>query len=436
MAPDPDERITPVLRRLVRPVYLPTIAGTFGLALLVPVLPLYLTDAGLSLRTASLVLAGVGLGASLGGLPAGALIARVGERVVMFVAIAVIAVTSAALGLSDAALALIALRLGTGAANIGLRLSRQTYITRRVATRARGRAMSTIGGSFRVSLFVGPLIGGFLADRFGYEVTFLVAGAVTALGVIPPLLQPPSERAEVLGDGSSDREPAGDDADPDGAHSPPRVQADPVGLFRAIARHRRILAVAALVPMLTMAVREGRYVVLPLIGDDLGLSPTAVGALVTVGTAADLMLFPVAGVLMDRVGRLAAMIPSFALIAAGLVILGAADTTFWAVVAGAVMGVGNGLGSGALLTFGSDLAPSEAPGPFLAAIAVIQDAGKVIGPLVVGFVGSAASLGTASFVLAGLMVVVIVWMLLVIGETSERDDPTTSALAVSSPPAH
>ena len=44
-----------VLRRLVMPVYLPVIAGTLGLALLVPVLPLYLTDSGLSLRAASVV---------------------------------------------------------------------------------------------------------------------------------------------------------------------------------------------------------------------------------------------------------------------------------------------------------------------------------------------------------------------------------------------
>ena len=428
---DPDERIATVLRRLVRPVYLPTIAGTFGLALLVPVLPLYLTDTGSSLRTASLVLAGVGLGATLGGLPAGAAIARFGERRVMFVAIVVIAATSAALGLSDAALVLVALRLGTGAANIALRLSRQTYITRRVTTGARGRAMSTIGGSFRVSLFVGPLVGGFLADRFGYDVTFVVAGAVTALGIVPPLLRPESERSVVSGVGSS-TEDAVDDA------TPPRVDADPVGLVRAIAVHRRVLAVAALVPMLTMAVREGRYVVVPLIGDDLGLSPTAVGALVTVGTAADLLLFPVAGVVMDRVGRLAAMIPSFGLIAVGLVVLGLADTTFWAVVAGAVMGIGNGLGSGALLTFGSDLAPSQAPGPFLAAIAVIQDVGKIIGPLVVGFVGSATSLGTASFVLAGLMLFVIVWMVVVIGETGDRGRPggaPGSERLASTPPA-
>lgn len=387
-----------MLLRLIRPVYLPIVAGTFGLALLVPVLPLHLAEIGLSLRLTSIVLAALGLGATLGGLPAGALIAKFGERRVMFAAIAALAASTALLGVSDAVLVLVALRLGTGSANISLRLSRQTYVTRRVPTDVRGRAMSTIGGSFRMSLFVGPLLGGFLADQIGFSATFIVAGALTGLGLIPPLLQPAAERDDVL--------------------TAPPPGADPVGLFAAIRSHRHLLAMVALVPMLTMAVREGRYVVVPLIGKDLGLSPTAVGALVTVGTAADLLLFPVAGYVLDRFGRLAAMVPSFSLIAIGLLILSVAHTTTVAVIAGVVMGIGNGLSSGALLTLGSDLAPPEAPGPFLAAIAVIQDVGKIIGPLVVGFVGSAASLRTASVVLAGMMVVVIVWLVGVIGETS------------------
>lgn len=410
---EPDQGASTVLRRLVLPVYLPIIAGTFGLAMIIPVLPLYLKEEGISLEVTSIVLASVGLGASIGGLPAGALIARFGERRVMFVAIVAVAATTAALGLTTAALALVALRLGTGAANVALRLSRQTYITRRVATDIRGRAMSTIGGSFRMSLFVGPLLGGVLADTAGFTASFAVAGGLTALGVLPPLLQPAEQRETVL-----DESPA--------ASSTPGP--DPVGLFAAIRQYRRVLLLVALVPMLTMAVREGRYVVVPLIGDDLGLGPTAVGALVTVGTAADLLLFPVAGFVMDRYGRLAAMVPSFSLIALGLVVLGIADDTATAVVAGAVMGIGNGLSSGALLTLGSDLAPADAPGPFLAAIAVIQDLGKIIGPLVVGFVGSAASLGTASIVLAGLMIATILWLVFVIGETSHRPNPTSRGL--------
>ena len=95
-----------VLRRLVLPVYLPVIAGTLGMAILVPVLPLYLTESGLSLQLASVVLAAVGLGAFLGGLPAGALIARVGSQKVMYGGLAILAVSTALLGVTTVAIAL------------------------------------------------------------------------------------------------------------------------------------------------------------------------------------------------------------------------------------------------------------------------------------------------------------------------------------------
>ncbi len=177
-----------VLRRLSVPVYLPVVAGTLGLALLIPVLPLYLTRSGIPLETAAIVLAAVGAGATLGGLPAGALIARFGERAVLIGALLGISITSVLLGVSDAALVLVGLRLGTGAANIALRLSRQTYITRRIDAAARGRSMAMIGGSFRISLFVGPLVGGVLAETIGFTWTFVIAGALSAVGLIPALV--------------------------------------------------------------------------------------------------------------------------------------------------------------------------------------------------------------------------------------------------------
>ena len=391
-----------VLRRLVLPVYLPVIAGTLGMAILVPVLPLYLTDSGLSLQLASVVLAAVGLGAFIGGLPAGALIARIGSQKVMYGGLAILAVSTALLGVTTVAIALAACRLASGAANIGLRLSRQTYVTRRIQPHVRGRAMSLIGGSFRVSLFVGPLLGGLLADGVGFSWTFAIAGALSALGLIPALLSSNRHLAPI-----------------DGRARPRR----PLGVRTALRRHSRLLLVAGVVPMLVMTAREGRYVVLPLIGNDLGLSVTAVGAVVTVGTAADLLLFPVAGWVMDRYGRLAAMVPAFGLLAIGLVLLGLAGSTAGVVIAGAVIGIGNGLSAGTMLTLGSDLAPEDATGEFLAGMAVLQDLGRIAGPLLVGVVGASIGLGAASITLAIVLGIAILWLVTVIGETGHRSEP-------------
>lgn len=392
------------LRRLVLPVYLPVIAGTLGVALLIPVLPLYLEDSGLPLGPTSVVLAAVGLGAALGSLPSGSLISRFGERRVLFGALVALAVSTALTGLTTVVIALVGLRMAAGAANAALRLSRQTYISRRVPARHRGRSMAMIGGSYRFALVVGTLLGGWLADTAGFTATFVVAGGLAAIGVVPPLLRGPG-------------------------HLPPRPDAAVIrqfGLIEAIRTHWRLLLVAGVVPLLVMTVREGRFVVLPLISNDLGLSPTAVGAVISVGTGADLLLFPAAGYVMDRFGRLAAMVPAFGTIAVGLVMLAAADSTSSVVVAGAVIGVGNGLSSGTMLTLGSDLAPADSTGPFLAGLAAIQDGGRVAGPLLVGAIGAGAGLGAASIALAAVSVAAVIWLVLVVGETaghSARADP-------------
>ena len=257
--------------------------------------------------------------------------------------------------------------------------------------------MAMIGGSMRISLFIGPLIGGILVDLVGYTATFAIAGVLTATGMLPPLLVPD--------------------------HIPLLAGREPkrrIGILRAISTHRRLLAKVGIIPMLVMTVREGRLVVIPLIGDDLGLSSSAVGAVVTVGTAADLMLFPVAGWVMDRFGRLAAMIPAFGLIACGLVALGMANGTPLVVAAGAIIGIGNGLCSGTMLTLGSDVAPPEAPGQFLAGLATMQEGGRVAGPLLVGAMGAAYGLGAAAYALALVLVVAIVWLVLIVGETGRQ----------------
>jgi MFS family permease len=390
-------RARTVLRGLVGPVYLPTIAGTFGLAMLVPVLPLYLSEIGFSLRMTSSVLAGVGLGAAIGGLPAGEIVARFTERRVMVGSLIISAIATALVGITEVAFALIGLRLATGAANIALRLSRQTYVTRRVDTAIRGRAMSLIGGSFRFALLIGPLVGGALVDWLGFTTTFAIAGAITLVGIVPVLRNHES-----------------------GALTASAGGAAPIGVLATVRRHHRALFRGGMVPLLVMTVREGRFVVLPLIGNELGLGATEIGALVAVSTTADLALFPVSGWIMDRFGRLRSMVPAFGLIASGLVVVGLASTTTGVVIGGGIIGIGNGLSAGSMLTLGSDLAPADAPGPFLAGLAVMQDGGRVLGPVIVGIVGSQLDLGAAAIVLAMIAVAAIGWLVAAVGETGVR----------------
>ena len=390
-----EQSIWRVLRDLVLPVYVPSVAGTLGIGMLVPVLPLYLRDIGMSFSEVAVVLGAVGVGAMIGGIPSGSIMARHDERVLMVISLIAMAATTAVFGLTAALAALVALRFAYGVGNIALRLSRQTYVAERVAAGARGRALSLIGGSFRFSLLVGPPLGGYLADTIGFAWTFLVTGVVTAAGLA----------------GAADRVW--------GSPAPGTPTVQRVPLLAALWRYRGVLAKAGMASGLVIAVRQGRYVALPLIAAELDLSLTAIGGLLAIGTGADLLLFPVAGYLMDRYGRLHAIVPSFLLVTVGLVILGFADTAAEIALAGAVMGVGNGIGAGTMLTMASDLAPGEARGQVLSGLAVLQDTGSLLGPLIVGVAADAAGVGASAFALAAVMVLASAWLVIVVGETRD-----------------
>jgi MFS family permease len=396
------------LRGLVIPVYLPWMTGGLGVAMIIPVLPVYLKESGLSFTLVSVVLAATGLGAMMGGLPSGALLGRFGENRVMVLSLVLMGGATAGLGISTAVVGLTILRFVHGAGSIGMRLSRQTFVTRKVTADVRGRSLALMGGSMRFATLIGPVIGGVLADRAGYTWTFAISGLVTFLGLIPVLISG-------IDEGFTDERP--DVAEPE-----PRPT-----LWAVLKRHRRALFVGGVGPALVMSVRQGRLIILPLMGDALDLSNSAIGLMVAVGTGADLLLFPVAGYLMDRFGRLSAMVPAFSLIGVGLVVLSTADTAVMVTIAGVIMGIGNGMSSGTMLTLGSDLAPQDSPGQFLSALASIQNLGRIIGPLLVGWFADAVGLRASAVALAVVMFIAIVWIVVLIGETGTRRATTNPA---------
>ncbi len=411
-----------ILRRLAVPIYLPWFSVGLGTAMLVPILPVYLRDLDFSFATVSYILAAAGLGAAVSGLAFGGAIQRFGERNVLVLSVVMVGLGAALTGASGAIGLLVVLQLASGAGLIGVRLAQQSFVSAYVPTHFRGRAMSTMGGTMRLAAFVGPFIGGVLADLTSAEAAFVASGVVTVAGLAPMIVieqrgrtsNPLTELAEAT-TVVAERSPA---------NNPAKASMVQLGVIAALRGSWMRLLSVGVAPALVMAVRSGRQIVIPLIADDLGLSATAVGTVVAIGTGADLLLFPVAGWLMDRFGRLYATVPAFGLMGLGLLILGTVDSAMGVVVAGVVIGIGNGMSSGTMLTIGSDLAPRDIRGPFLAAIGSLQDVGKIIGPLVIGWSADAAGLDVSAVALAVVMFVAIGWLIVVVGETRDLDETT------------
>ena len=86
---------------------------------------------------------------------------------------------------------------------------------------------------------------------------------------------------------------------------------------------------------------------------------------------------------------------------------------------GPLVGIGNGMSAGTMLTLGTDLAPDDSPGQFLSALASVQNLGRILGPLIVGWFADAVGLRASAVALAVVMFVAITWIVVLIGETSE-----------------
>ena len=342
---------------------MPTLLVSTGTGMLVPVLPVYLRELGLSYTVVTTVLAAIGVGSMVAQIPVGALVARVGERPVMLVALAVLAIAIALLGFAPVTIALVALRVVAGFGSTGWLLSRHSFMTSSIPVDVRGRVSSLFGGMSRLGFLIGPLLGGFIAGRWGFEAAFIVTGVTTALGIVPLMVAP---------DDQGDR--------------PNHEKSQPSSLLTVIREHKRSLVTAGVVQLGVIAVRSGRQAVLPFLGVAVGLDVSEVGLLIAIGVASELLLVPVAGLLMDRFGRLAAVVPSLSLFGVGLLLAAAASTATALIGAGVVMGLGNGLGAGTMLTIGSDLAPQRDPSRFLSVLGTTRDTGRVFGPLLVGMV--------------------------------------------------
>jgi MFS family permease len=258
-------------------------------------------------------------------------------------------------------------------------LSRHAYIAQAIPVAQRGKALSMFGGINRMGIFAGPAIGGFLTDLAGIHVTFAASALLSGLALIMSVTFLRGVEPAKLTAGA-------------------RARWLTVG--RGMRTHAAEMSAAAVAQTLGQMIRAGRLLIIPLWGAYLGLDAAQIGTIVTVGAVIDVSLFMPAGWLMDRFGRKVAAVPSFSLMAIGIGLIPFTHDFLTLMLAAMLIGLGNGLGAGLMMTLGADLAPPGATGEFLGIWRLIGDMGAVFGPLAVGLVAASVGLAGGAWVLA------------------------------------
>lgn len=382
------------VRSLTGAVYVPSLLFAIGQGAAIPMLPLLALELGLSVPAAGAVVAARAFGNLLFDVPAGVLVARLGEKPAMLIGTGALVLAAAGIGAGPDPWIFALLVILMGAASAIWQLARLTYATEVTPPAHRGRVMSMVGGLGRIGAVLGPLAGGVAVAASGLEAAFwLQAGfAVIALATLATRTRPLEH----------------------GLAAPPRLTRH---LVRYVGGRKRLLSTVAAVSVVIQVLRSARDAYLPLWGDAISLSAGQIAVVFAVMSAAEVLTFYPAGILSDRRGRKWSAIPCMALLSLGIALVPLTHAYLPLMGAGLLIGMGNGLGAGIQMTLGSDLAPAEARGPFLGMWRLGADAGAVTGPSLIALATSMVSLAFAAVLLTGVGAAGILVMALLVPET-------------------
>ncbi|MGW6281159.1 MFS transporter [Kribbella sp. NPDC055071] len=358
-------------------IYLPALLYGIGQGAIAPVVALSATHLGASVAVAGLVVAAAGLGQVIGDIPAGALTNRIGERRAMLGATVLVSVALAACLVVPNVWGLALAIACTGLAGAVWGLARQAYLSEAVPIELRARALSTLGGVQRIGSFIGPFLGALAMKFLGTDGAYWVhlVAALLACVVLLSL--------------------------PDVAHARGSRPVAAQSTWTVIRDHIPVLRTLGVGALLVGAVRASRQVVIPLWALHIGLDAQTTSIIFGLSGAVDMFLFYPAGSVMDRMGRKWVAVPSMFVLGLAHLLLPLTHTAVTLTAVALLMGVGNGLGAGVIMTLGADASPPVGRAQFLGAFRLFADTGNGAGPLLLAGATALLGLGPAIVIMAG-----------------------------------
>jgi MFS family permease len=377
-------------RDILVPAYGPTALVSIGQGAVLPLIALSARDLGASVSVAALVVALTGIAQLVGDLPAGALAARIGEQRALVLACSVDAVAMLGAFLARSLVVLAIAIFVVGLAGSVFSLARQAYLTEAIPIRMRARALSTLGGTSRIGLFIGPFVAAAIVSRWTIGAAYGFAAAMSLATAVLTAFLP-----DVTREHRNQMALAGH------AHR---------SVFSVLAEHRRVLLTLGLGVVVISAARATRQSIVPLWAESQGIDAATTSIIFGVSAGVDMLLFYPGGMIMDRFGRVFVAVPAMVVLGAGFLVLPHAHTATGVGVVAALMGLGNGISAGIVMTLGADASPSDGRTQFLGGWRLCSDLGNAGGPLVISGVSLLAPLAVAATVMGLLTWVGSGWL--------------------------
>lgn len=379
-----------------------------GHGIISPVLPLFAKTFGVGAALAGLTISIFGAARLLTNLPAGFLSDRFGRRILLVGGPVIVTVSSVLSGLSPEFWLLIVFRFIAGVGSAMYMTGAMVLLADITSAGNRGRVMSIYQGSILVGVSLGPAVGGGVAELAGVRAPFYAVGILAGVATVWSFLRMPATPTIVT--------LVGDAPEPEQTPELARRaeqedrEFDPGRGTWQLVRSLMARPEFALVCLLNMSVfltrTGGRLTLLPLVGEEkVGLGFGELGAIFTMMTVLNLLVLIPVGVMLDKLGRKAVILPSAVMMAVALSMFAASTEAWMFVSASVVLGIGSGVLGPAPAAYAADVAPERARGLAMGMFRTFGDIGFVIGPLGMGGLADLAGFSFA-LVFDGAIVVV------------------------------
>jgi MFS family permease len=386
--------------RVILHIYVPSVLMGFALGMLLPTLPVVARSFGVAPEVAAQGVTALLLGRAATLFPAGYVVDRFGRRPAMMIG-PLIAVAGVLMTATTPWFGLVLLGQAMVGSGEGLwSLGREIAAMEQIRAEQRGRVIGAFFGISAAGTTLGPIVGGSLTDRAGYPAVFLAAGvcALLVFAIATSYRDTPRRPARTAAKKKAFR--------PFDSIAPGFQTTFQVVMFATFCAMLRSTAVQSLLPV---------YVV-----SDLGYSATDVGYLFGVTGLVQLLMIVPTGMISDRIGRKAAVVPAACLAAVAFVGYSLSSGPTGLLLSSIVLGVCSGLAIGSMTSFTYDIVTPDARGSVQAFRRSVGELGSFSGPMLGGLVAGFSSAGTAFAVFAPLHLISALMVALVARETLNR----------------
>jgi MFS family permease len=367
-------------------LYIVAFVGFAGFSFMFPVIPLYAAELGATVAEVGVIVATISYVTAFFLIPFGILADRFGRHKLLVGGLVIFTLAPLLYPLANNPEQLILVRAIHGLAAAAFLPTAIAIVVDLTTEAKRGTAIGWYTASLQLGLMAGPITGGFLATKFGFDAAFYGCSAVSLVGLAFVL-----SRLDVI------------------VHRP---TATPDKVSSSWHWLGRPLAIAVLLAPLLVAVGSGTIgSYIPLYGMEFGMTEADAGAIITAVYASSALLRAPAGRLADRVDRKLLLIGGVGLSAVAVSLFSFFHSLSQFIIIGIVFGIGMGIAMPASLVMAADFSSASGRALSMAIPTCFFQVGLAAGPTVMGFVAQMSSFEAMFLACAASLAVGLVIML-------------------------